>query len=450
MNNKTREKIRLSEKVGFILANYGNIPIITLVSSFLMIFYTNVVGLNPAAVATLFLIARIADGINDPLVGFLIDHSPVGKIGRFRRGLIFGTVICGLNYIMLWFGPIWMPGIKLLIAYVSYLLIGLTFPIMDISLNSMLPVMTDNLEERNVLSSIKGISYMTGTLIIGIAAPLVIAGGTLEAYYSLIFPVVAIVLLFSISGAVLMRENATLSAQEQNQYKIKDLIAIFIKRPVAVTFLAGLFWATGVLMISTVDVYFFTYIIGDIKLLSTAGIVGFIGIIPAIILSPVLIGKFGKKIVNIMGYLIFIGSLLIRLFDPTSITLAFTGKAFSGLGMGLNFVLLYGIQADNTNFVEYIRNTRVEGAIASMSSFVTKAAQGIGGALPGYILAATGFSAGAAVQSTATNQGIIFSALILPATALVIAAAVFGFGYNIKKKELTELNEALKMRHGDL
>ena len=69
-----QDKIKMREKLSFAMANFGNIPIMTLINGYLLIFYTNICGLSPAACATLFLIARFLDAINDPLVGFMIDH----------------------------------------------------------------------------------------------------------------------------------------------------------------------------------------------------------------------------------------------------------------------------------------------------------------------------------------------------------------------------------------
>lgn len=156
-----KNKIGLREKAAFACANVGNVPIMALISGYLLIFYTDVCGMNPFAVGTLFLITKLLDGVNDPIMGFVVDHLKPGRLGRFRPCLIFGTIICGLNYILLWLGPAYAPdGLKLLIAYISYILIGITFDLMDIPLNSMIPVMSDDMKERNLLSLIKGAAYM--------------------------------------------------------------------------------------------------------------------------------------------------------------------------------------------------------------------------------------------------------------------------------------------------
>ena len=143
------DKVTLKEKISYALVNLGNIPIQTILGSYLLIFYTNIVGLSPASCATLFLIARVLDGLNDPFVGFAIDHIPTTKHGHFRPTLVVGSILCALNFLLLWFGPLMATSGKLAIAYVSYLLIGVLFPVMDISLNSMLPVMTTDMDQAS-------------------------------------------------------------------------------------------------------------------------------------------------------------------------------------------------------------------------------------------------------------------------------------------------------------
>ena len=150
---KENQKVKLSEKIGMLMVCAGNIPLMTLLSVNFMIYYTTVVGLDPKALATLFLISKVMDGISDPVMGFILDRFPVTKMGKFRPMLILGTIICVINYILLWFGAVWSPVGKYVIVYVTYLLLGWTFDIMDISKNSLLPVMTTDDKETACLFS---------------------------------------------------------------------------------------------------------------------------------------------------------------------------------------------------------------------------------------------------------------------------------------------------------
>lgn len=238
------QKVSGIEKISYVLANLGNIPIQALIGTYLLIFYTNVCGLNPAACATLFLVARILDGINDPLVGFLIDHVPNTKMGHFRPALMAGTVLCSANFAVLWFGPMMADSGKLFIAYISYLLIGVLFPIMDISLNSMLPVMTTDMKERNAMSSIKGVAYTLGYVGFTMAAPIILGEtSNADGYVKLIVIAIVIVMAFSIVGALGMKERVL--PQEGKRYGLKDLVHIIIQNPVGVTFLMNLCYMVG-------------------------------------------------------------------------------------------------------------------------------------------------------------------------------------------------------------
>ncbi len=99
-------KIRGIEKFGFALTNLGNIPIMTLLNTYLLIFYTDVIGISPAVVGILFLCSRLLDGVSDPVLGFLIDRFPNTKFGKYKPILILGTIICCLNYLLVWFSPL--------------------------------------------------------------------------------------------------------------------------------------------------------------------------------------------------------------------------------------------------------------------------------------------------------------------------------------------------------
>lgn len=440
-------KIRFGEKAAFALANLGNIPIMTLISSFLLIFYTDVVGLDPAAVATLFLVVRLLDGINDPIMGFLIDHFPRTKLGRFRTYLLIGGIICSINFVLLWFGPLWVPVGKLVVAYITYVLIGITFDLMDIPLNSLIPVMTDVEKERNSLSAIKGLFYMIGVMVISTAAPQVLSNAKTPAggYYILVFAGVAMVIIFTTIGALGVKER--IQPREDNErYKIKDVLSIIRERPVITAFLASLMYGIGGALVQSGNMFFYIYVLDNrLDLFSITSMVSIVAMLPVMAISGLVVKKLGKKKTYTFGLLLAGLAPFLRLINVTNIPLLIISSVLGGFGSGLSMPLVYGIQADNVDYVDYTRNQRVEGSIASLSSFVSKAGSGIGGAISGYILAATGYVANA-VQTDSAITGIIVSVIVLPAVIFLIGALIFGLGYNINREKLTEITTTLRQR----
>lgn len=438
-----QDKIKMREKLSFAMANFGNIPVMTLINGYLLIFYTNICGLSPAACATLFLIARFLDAINDPLVGFMIDHLPTRKMGHFRTTLILGTILCSANFLLLWFGPMLSTSGKLAIAYVSYILLGVLFPVMDISLNSLLPVMTEDMKERNSLSSIKGLAYVIGALVIGVAAPLILGDiSNKQGYINLVLIMTAVIFFFSIIGTMGVKERV--KPQMENSYSVKELFKILSQKPVYITFLAVLLYSIGSNIVNAANTYFYTYIFEDLTLASIITLITCVTVFPATMVIGNLIGRFGKKKMYAIGLALAGLAPIIRLLDVRSIPLLIVSVLIAGIGAGFAAPLNYGIQADNTDYIEVSMGIRAEGAVASLSSFVSKCAMGIGGAIPGYLLQLAGFDSKAAVQNDDVINVIVLCVLILPAIVNVVAIVIFSKGYPITKEKLNEQTYLLR------
>lgn len=438
-----QDKIKMREKLSFAMANFGNIPVMTLINGYLLIFYTNICGLSPAACATLFLIARFLDAINDPLVGFMIDHLPTRKMGHFRPTLILGTILCSANFLLLWFGPMLSTSGKLAIAYVSYILLGVLFPVMDISLNSLLPVMTEDMKERNSLSTIKGLAYVIGALVIGVAAPLILGDtSNKQGYINLVLIMTAVIFFFSIIGTMGVKERV--KPQMENSYSVKELFKILSQKPVYITFLAVLLYSIGSNIVNAANTYFYTYIFEDLTLASIITLITCVTVFPATMVIGNLIGRFGKKKMYAIGLALAGLAPIIRLLDVRSIPLLIVSVLIAGIGAGFAAPLNYGIQADNTDYIEVSMGIRAEGAVASLSSFVSKCAMGIGGAIPGYLLQLAGFDSKAAVQNDNVINVIVLCVLILPAIVNVVAIVIFSKGYPITKEKLNEQTYLLR------
>ena len=438
-----QDKIKMREKLSFAMANFGNIPIMTLINGYLLIFYTNICGLSPAACATLFLIARFLDAINDPLVGFIIDHLLTRKMGHFRPTLILGTSLCSVNFLLLWFGPMLSTSGKLAIAYVSYILLGVLFPVMDISLNSLLPVMTEDMKERNSLSTIKGLAYVIGALVIGVAAPLILGDtSNKQGYINLVLIMTAVIFFFSIIGTMGVKERV--KPQMENSYSVKELFKILSQKPVYITFLAVLLYSIGSNIVNAANTYFYTYIFEDLTLASIITLITCVAVFPATMVIGNLIGRFGKKKMYAIGLALAGLAPIIRLLDVRSIPLLIVSVLIAGIGAGFAAPLNYGIQADNTDYIEVSMGIRAEGAVASLSSFVSKCAMGIGGAIPGYLLQLAGFDSKAAVQNDDVINVIVLCVLILPAIVNVVAIVIFSKGYPITKEKLNEQTYLLR------
>ncbi|MBR6729058.1 MAG: MFS transporter, partial [Clostridia bacterium] len=167
----------IKDKVGYMFGDIGNDFFFILVSSFLMVFYTKVLGISGEVVGTLFLVARIVDAFTDVTMGRLVDASKPAKGGRFRpwiRRMSLPVVIAGI----LMFIPqaAGLPyGLKLVYIYVTYLLWGSIFyTAINIPYGSMASAITDEPVGRTSLSTFRSIGAAISGVLIGSGVPLLI------------------------------------------------------------------------------------------------------------------------------------------------------------------------------------------------------------------------------------------------------------------------------------
>lgn len=443
MNKNKSNKVGFLDKLGLVLVNFGGAPILNLLTMFFLIFYTDIVGLDPGKVATLILISKILDAVSDPIMGYFMDKARVTKMGKFRPILIFGTLICVINVILVWFGAIWFPVIKYVIVYATYLLLGVTYDTYHIATASMIPVMTADVKERNSLSLWQAVAGMFAIAIWSAIPPMIVANGTLKEYYILIFGSMAFALITVIGGALAIKERVSFKGTDEEKYNFKELLRFLLERPVLVFFIANLLFVIGGNAAAGMNTYFFTYVIGDLAALGTVMLFMMIGLVPSLIFSKAFANKFGKKAAFFVGMVVCAASTLVRLIDVTSVPLIMVSNVILGLGAGLVSPSIFGIMADNTMYLRVKTGKRAEAAIASLSAFIAKVGLGVAGAIPGYILKYSGYVPNSEVQTQRVVDGMVVNVIWLPFLFLAISAVVFWFGYNITKKDADKLAEVV-------
>ncbi|MHC5372669.1 MFS transporter [Enterococcus sp. LJL120] len=442
----------LKEKAGFALVNLGNIPVMTLLNTYLLIFYTDVVGISPATVATLFLVSRLMDGLTDPIMGFLIDRFPKTKFGKYRPILILGTIICCINYLLVWFAPLLIPQAKVLVIAVSYLLLGVTFDMMDIPLNSLIPVLAKEDNQRNVLSSIKGVSYTVGPTLLNIIAPLTIAGfaSKLQGYIVLITGTVITVLFFTIVGAMSVKEKSDFDSAKDGEkqegktkYSFSDMVKIIKIPSVFTLFLSMLLVTAANNIFSGSILYYVTYILGDERVFSLASLIGMLGAVIAGSLVPQLAKKYGKQKVYTIALLMNGLILLAVIVLNHNLLMFYLMYLVVQFGLGLINTIQYSISAENVDLIHQELGIQTAGLIASLNSLIMKFAMAVGGAVPGFILSSFGYVANQN-QTARSNLGIVIATFMIPFVLYILTAVVFVVGMRkAKQKTLLVKKEIL-------
>jgi len=159
------EKLTLKEKVGYALGDGAANIAWRGVATFLFIFYTDVYGINPAAVGLLMLIARFSDGIIDVLMGILCDRTN-SKYGKFRPWILWTAIPLGITLSMLFTTPNLGPTGKIVYAYATYLKLFLVYTANNIPYGALMAVMTGDDKERTSLGSYRMVGAFTGGMLV--------------------------------------------------------------------------------------------------------------------------------------------------------------------------------------------------------------------------------------------------------------------------------------------
>lgn len=159
------EKLSLKEKIGYALGDGAANIAWRGVSTFLFIFYTDVFGINPAAVGLLLLIARFSDGVSDIAMGIIGDRTNT-KYGKFRPWILWSAIPLGVILSLLFMSPNLSATGKIIYAYTTYIIFTLVYTANNIPYGALMAVMTGDDKERTSLGSYRMVGAFSGGMLV--------------------------------------------------------------------------------------------------------------------------------------------------------------------------------------------------------------------------------------------------------------------------------------------
>lgn len=212
------ENISLKEKVSYSFGDLASNFVWGMTTSYLLFFYTDIFGISAAAVGTLFLITRIWDAINDPIMGIFIDKTK-SKYGKARPYLLYLPIPFAILSVITFITPNFSDSGKLVYAYITYLLLGMIYTAINIPYGALMPMMTRDSNEKSQLGSFRMMGLAMGSILVSaLTLPLVdfFGGGNQRIG----FPIT--MALFSVVGIILFYitfKNCKERYSEQNDTK---------------------------------------------------------------------------------------------------------------------------------------------------------------------------------------------------------------------------------------
>ncbi|MFB0524865.1 MAG: glycoside-pentoside-hexuronide (GPH):cation symporter, partial [Phycisphaerae bacterium] len=163
--NHEQQKLSIKEKVGYSLGDTASNLFFQTFILFITIFYTDVFGISAKAVGTMFLITKIWDAVNDPMMGMIADRTNT-RWGKFRPYILWFAIPFGIIGVLTFTTPDLSPTGKLIYAYVTYTLLMMLYTVINVPYSALMGVITSNARARTVVSQFRFVAAFLGGLIV--------------------------------------------------------------------------------------------------------------------------------------------------------------------------------------------------------------------------------------------------------------------------------------------
>lgn len=355
--------------------------------SYLSYYLSSVLGLEEGFLLLITPLARIWDGINDPMMGTIVDNTRT-KHGKYRPWILIGAV-CNAVVLFLLFTSFGMSGLPLYIYIgVMYVLWGMTNTMADIPYWSMVPSFTSEEKERNLVATVARTFSGIGQGIISILTPLIcpmLSSGITDAkgYSAIGFSrwagICGVALVFFSLVCVLVTKETNVVYGEKKKFSLKQIFSVLKNNDQLVVFIVfAMLSNAGWYLTSSTAVYYFTETLGDSKLQSLFQTIGTVGSVLGLLVVPVLSTRFTKRTTYtislstaIIGYaLMLITGPLLKL----NVIIMDVCYIFASIGVSSMFVSQTIFLADIVDYGEYKNGDRNESITFSMKGFLQKMA----------------------------------------------------------------------------
>jgi GPH family glycoside/pentoside/hexuronide:cation symporter len=459
------ERISIKEKVGFGLGDVAFNFYFQMYLVYMLYFYTDVFGISAAVVGTMFLVSRMWDAVNDPLMAALADRTN-SRWGKFRPWIFFAAFPFAISGVLAFTSVDLSTVGKIVWAYVTYNLLMMSYTAGNVPYSSLMGVMTPDSEERVLLNQIRFILSIGAMLIVqGLTLPLVgkLGGGNDAKGFMLtmVFFSSMVIVLLMITFFTTKERIKPEPGQKTSVWQ--DLKDLFTNRPWVILFVMTLFVFVYWSLKGSIGLYYTKYFVNHESLRSflqnfglarslEADVVkvgfaffsssGVAAMAIGILFSKILAVRFGKKdVFQVCLFLAACSTLMYVFLKPEQIFWQYFFNVLIQFTYGVTVPLLWAMAADVADYTEWKTHRRATAMTIAGILFALKFGLSLGGAIAGKLLAFYGYVAN--VEQTAeTLKGIRYMMSVYPAILFFIGVGVLFF-YEIGKKTEKEMEVAL-------
>ena len=441
--NHPQGKVPFISKLAYGMGDVGCNFSWMFVGNFLMIFYTDVFGISMSAVATLMLVSRFWDAINDPIIGTLTDKTHT-RWGRFRPWLLFGAPITALVLILtFWAHPEWSQTTKIIYMAVTYCILVLGYTCVNLPYGTLCGAMTQDIDERAKLNTSRSVSAMMAIGVINIVTvPLISWFGAGDTKYGYLAVAVLYGIIFAACHLFCFhktKEVVEVPVGQKLPLKVQ-LRSVMKNKPYLLALLGQLLFGFIHYGRNADMLYYFTYVEGSATLFSYYSMAIIVPSIIGAACFPLVFRKTGNKgfTAAIFAFLTGITMIGLYFFSPNGSAIMF--YLFSALSWfffsGFN-TAIYAIIPDCVEYGEWKTGIRNDGFQYAFISLGNKIGMALGTSLLAIALGSAGYVSNA-VQNPEVLNIMHHAFSTIPGVLWIVTAGCLCF-YKLNKKQYKQI-----------
>lgn len=423
----------MRQRFGFGAADMASNFVWPMITTYLAVFYTDVAGIDAIAVGMIMLLSKFVDACTDVLMGIVVDRTRT-KWGKCRPYFLFGAIPLALFAVLTFLMPDFNSDTKAIVyAFITFNLVSTGYTIVNTPLSAILPSLTDDKNERNILVTFRMIMAAIGSFCVTtFATPLINSFGGNDNKYSYaitigIFSIIAVILFFFAFA------NTRESVKSINSQKVtfKQGIKAVNKQYFLFIFIMFIFML-GFAIKQAGVVYYYTYVAEKVYIIPIQAAVTSISMIASQSCLPLFTKKAGKKnCMYIMCVIAFVGNMLF-IFSNNNTAMLIAGTAVVWYALGFLMGMRFSLLADVVDYCEMKSGIQAAGILSSLDSFVAKLTFGLNVTLFTFLMNLGGYVPNQK-QTDLAKMCIDFGFIGVPVLCLVITVILLPF-FKVEKE----------------
>lgn len=466
MSEKTVRPFGFRDKLGYLFGDFGNDFTFLLSSSFLLKFYTDVMGVNAGIVGVVMMTARFVDAFTDVAMGRLCDMSRPRKSGKFKPWILRMCLPVAFSSFLIYQSSVAQYSLTVRVIWltVTYILWGSFFyTSVNIPYGSMASAISPDADARQSLSTYRTMGGMLAGAFVTVIIPLVaydtltengsekvVLNGQRFTAVAGIFSVLAVICYILCYFLVTERVKSPVNAERQEKHSSVGMLkAAFKNRALISIIVASILMLLAQLTLQGMSGYIFPNFYKSAAAQSASTVVMMAGMIIAAAVAKPLTRKFGKAEISVVSNLLAGAiSLILYFIRPENVWVYIAFQGISWIGLGIFSMVNWALITDVIDYSELKNGVREDGSVYALYSFARKLGQAAASGLTGALLSMIGYSQETAFDTQVVN-GIYNISTLIPAAGFILLSLVLWFLYPLHKKQVEENIRKLKEKRNE-